>query len=260
MTFAPKLNLPQRILLAAAGVVILAIAIDQMVDYGLEGSGWVVPIVVAVVLMLPLMGIRKEQSVAPKSSPMASNAPASSRAGTSEKPSTQMLTAQVQQLAATLASKLPEWVGTPALPELEHVNDFIIGSWRVSCQAYCFALVCAVEARKDRHFLNGDREKALALAVLQMMLDGTRELLSRQPVEGLFNRKAALESLTKDLAEASVALRAFITRVATSQPTPDKPLIDYLSRKISITAGRERLFEDRLRGFTQDALRSLAAT
>jgi hypothetical protein len=251
----PLLNLKQRIALAVAGAVVLAVQWYQFLENGVEGVSWIVALVVGVALLLPVLGVGGKTQARPNATPPQADA-ASSAAGVPTK-TTDLLEA-IRYRASFLWEQLPQWVGVPDIPALKQINELMTEHWLTYCQSYMFALMAASEARKDRFFLGSEREKALTIGVGQMILDSTRDLARRQNFPELFHREKALKAAARDLSEARVAMRSFMEAIATRQADPDAPLIDYFASKVGVPPAVREGFDRHIRDFTKDTLRAFS--
>lgn len=114
----PSLNKAQKLLLAAAGIAILWIQFLKFSDYGLEGTGWVIALLVATLLILPsltLLPTRKNGAAnAPSKSvvsdvPGTQNSKASSVEGSRRTPTVDVDAPELKEFALAVRRLSPAY-------------------------------------------------------------------------------------------------------------------------------------------------------
>lgn len=249
----PHLNTPQRILLAAAGLAVLAFQSYKFSEYGMEGSGWVLALVVGVAMLLPALALIQKR---PRAS-VASSDPLVSQ----QKNKVVKLYAQALTRARKLHRQLPTLVDLPPIqaPELKQMNNLMISSWMQYCLAYAGALALMAEWKRDQRF----PQKAEYRVVWQMVVD---QIVRAE--EGTAKAHGLLDSYdvdrsrawaARDMNEAELAMKKFADRLAAKLPDPDAPIVGFLMDKMKMPEQLREGLGQQLRRFTKETLQEFSA-
>lgn len=253
-----QLTKTQRIVLIVAAGIILLVQLAGIAENGLEENrGWFWAILVSAALLV-IAFAKSPESEKPGKGPLQNSTFDVKGVETfinmvgKHKQVSQYLD-ETEEVADRLHRHLQEWV--PLIPN--SMNGLLINGWKQHCMAYSFALVCCAEYKSDPNFFERDIFKSFLANTANRMATLIEELSKEMKFSGTFDRQKVRLSAGKDLIEARNALKEFIEKIASREPKPDTPLIQFLVTKIGVSGGPLPVFARKLQEFTQETLLEL---
>jgi len=256
----PKLNKPQRILLACVAVLILVFQFYKFMENGVEGSGWVLSLVSAGVLLLPAFGMLSARATTTQT---ASGGAAEFNSLIARRSRTQTLFNRAKSKSGELQNSILSWLGLPdvpkLVPEFAQIDSLMKDQWLQYCLAYVVSLATIAEFKRDPKFLDGDEFKILWAQTGKHMLALAEESATRNGLADKFNHESAKTWMFRDLNECRGAMNAFISSISSNAVDPDAQLIAFLMKKLGVPDARKQQFSEQARKFTKQTLSEFAS-
>ena len=256
----PNLNKPQRILLACVAVLILIFQFYKFIEDGIEGSGWVISLVAAGLLLLPIFGMF---SARPALTQTALGSTTEFNSFITRRSRTQTLFKKAKSKSEELQNLIGSWLALPdvpkLVPEFAQIDSLMKDQWLQYCLAYVVSLAAIAEFKRDPGFLDGDEFKILWAQTGKQMLTLAEESATRNGLTDKFNHESAKTWMFRDLNECHAAMNSFINSISTNAVDPDAQLIGYLAKKLGVPDARKQQFSEQARKFTKQTLSEFAA-
>lgn len=261
----PPLNTPQRLLLAAVGVAIIAFQLYRFSQDGVEGIGWVLAFLVSAVLLLPATGMlskSKAPAVATTPTPIAegpvgANADRLSRA----KAKVEALVSRALERARVLHRQLPILLDLPPMqaPELREINALMSNSWLQYCIAFTGCLSLLTEIKKNSRFMKQPDYSVTWQLLVNEIVKAEAQTAAKHGLQANYDMQKSMQWATRDMCEAELAMKKFMDRLAAGIPDPDSPMIDYLMDKMGAPELTRQALTVGLQRFTKETLQQFSA-
>lgn len=253
----PKLNTPQRLLLATVGIAIIGFQLYRFMENGIDGIGWVFSFLVAALLLLPILGLMSK----PKTMQIAETTSSASNDRVDRaKARVDNLVSRALERAKVLHRQLPILLDFPPMqaPELRQINALMSDSWLQYCIAFTGCLSLMTEAKKSSIFMKQPEYSLVWQFLVNEIVKAEAQTAARHGLQANFDIQKSKHWATRDMNEAELAMKKFIDRLATGIPDPDAPLIDYLMDKMGIPDQIRQSLGIGVRKFTKETLQQFS--
>ncbi len=254
-----NLNKPQKLLLAAVGLLILFFQFYKFNDDGIEGTGWVISLVAAGLLLLPVFSLFPERSTEQRRKNKETR---EFEKLLMERRRAQNLFEKTKVKAVELQDAVVSWLGLHDLqdvPGFEQTTSLMQDQWLQYCMAYVVSLAATAEFKRDPHYLESDGFTLLRAQTAQQMVAAGQESAKRHGLNEKFDPESAKSWAIRDLNEAKDGMLLFINAMASGFPNPDTVLLDYMIDKLGVPETVKTQFNNKLRSFTRQALIEFSA-
>jgi hypothetical protein len=249
----PSLNTKQKLFLAATGVVIILFQLYKFAENGIEGTGWVLSLVAASLLILPALSIQRIKPAAIQGQKINEER---AKAVLSPDSNAQALYKSVLLNASELNRSIVSWLNLPPLKskELSHINEPMLNQWKQYSIAYSACLMIASQIKKDMSFAKTDEFLVIYGQSIKAMAELALKNAAIMGVENLLTKAKAETQAKKDMSEAEDALLNFIDSVSAKLPNPDAALLNYLTERIGVSEEAKEGFKAQLKSFTKTTM------
>lgn len=253
----PKLNRLQRYALAVVGVVLVILAFVRIEDYGLEGSNWIVALLVGVILVLPALASSKdktslrdkdERANAVKAEPVSPEF----EGWLSGQRRNQLILRGIKALSVSTHQLLSELLQLPKIPGMENMGLMVEDVWYEQALPYSYAVAVLSSLEQDPKYLLGQDFVMVTAMTSREMIVAAQESATR------FDNLVLDPDRLKTLSLAELTLVKNVAIMCANEPNGekvDKALVDLLLSKSGakelITANQQA----RLVEFTREARR-----
>lgn len=248
--FNPQdLNKHQRILLAIVGVVILLIQFYKFNEDGIEGSGWILALLVASVLILPSLSLIKTTPHTEKKSKQ------NFQAFINQSERIQITFKRIKYKSDELKYLISEHIQLPEIPSLAGLNESMKEDWGRYCYLYVAVLSVAAEFKKNPNFLSNEYFVIYEAQVVRDVLKSSKQSAIKEGFGDMHDDDRVKTFIINDWNLAKTAMLAFIDNVSANRQQADKPLMDFLFNKMGTPDFYNKSLEKPLRDFTKQTLR-----
>lgn len=248
--FNPQdLNKHQRILLAIVGVVILLIQLYKFDEDGVEGSGWILALLVASVLLLPSLSLIKSESTSEQKNKE------KFQAFINQSHRVQVAFKRIKSRAEALKELMSEHIQLPDIPTLTAVNESMKEEWGRNCYLYIAALSAAAEFKKNPDFLSNENFVVYEAQVVREVLNSSKQSAIKEGFGDQHDDNRVKAFVINDWNLAKSAMMGFIDNLSSNKQPADAPLIEFIFNKTGMPDMYKKALEMPLRDFTKSALK-----
>jgi len=251
--FNPQdLNKHQRILLAIVGVVILLIQLYKFSEDGVEGSGWILALLVASILILPSLSLIKAKSSTERKNKE------KFQTFINQSQSVQVAFKRIKNKSNALKDLVSEHIQFPDIPTLSAVNETMKEELGRNCYLYVAALSAAAEFKKNPDFLSNENFVVYEAQVVRDVLNSSKQSAIKEGFGDKHDDNRVKALVIKDWNLAKTAMMGFIDNLSAGRQQADTPLMDFLFNKVEMPDMYKKSLETPLRDFTKQTLQEFA--
>lgn len=245
--FNPQdLNKHQRILLAIVGVVILLIQLYKFNEDGVEGSGWILALLVASILILPSLSLIKAKPATEQKSKE------KFQTFFNQSQRVQVAFRRIKHKSDSLRDLMSEHI---QFPDIATVNETMKEEWARSCYLYVAALSAAAEFKKNPDFLSNENFLIYEAQVVRDVLNSSKQSAIKEGFGDKHDDNRVKAFIINDWNLTKTAMMGFIDNLSAGRQQADTPLMDFLFNKVGMPDMHKKSLETPLRDFTKQTLR-----